>query len=124
MEVMEEVEASAPPHAVKEGTLYVVVHKCRMRTGVELDSPECGYMNVGDLATVYESVNLVGGKVRVRTDKGWISIRAGSGALLVSKCTCGHEKSAEPDPVTAQPEFMSADLVPVQGFMGGKGTRL
>ena len=73
--------AAAPKPSPPEH--FTVIKYAKLRAGAAPTSKECGELNLGDAVQVLERTT-VSGKVRLRTDKGWLSEVSSKGAPFLA----------------------------------------
>lgn len=75
------------PPGMYEGTevLYRAVRRCTLRKTKSLDSPEAGVIEIGDEIRAAKHAYNADGQLRVQCSKGWASIRARNGCLLLAR---------------------------------------
>jgi len=69
----------------EEGELFVCVKRAQARAGVGMDSEKCGSVEVDEVVTVLEAVDVKDGEVgitRLRTARGYVSLRTRAGNTL------------------------------------------
>ena len=72
-----------------EQVRYIAMKKLVLRTGVDLESDECGHLMKSEICTVTHTAKLENGMRRLRTLRGWVSAtnKAGSVTMIMENET-------------------------------------
>ena len=73
------------------GSIYSCVKKCVIRAAFDLNSDFFGHLQLDELVVAQETRVNSWGQVRVRFERGWVSIKAGDGGLLLAEKSIGDE---------------------------------
>eukprot|EP01043_Picozoa_sp_COSAG02_P051043 COSAG02_NODE_5321_length_4439_cov_5.402765_2_plen_883_part_01 len=112
----------APPSAERPsprppaGGVYTCVKKCVIRASADLQSDFLGHLQPGEDVVASETKLNAWGQLRIRFDRGWVSLRAGDGGQLLVEKSTGHElghKLAQHMPADhySNPHFGTEDAV-------------
>ena len=72
-------------HTPPPGTKFKCIKRAVVRAEFEMDSASQGHFEVGEVFEALECRLNEKGQLRLKMDRGWTSIAAGSGALLFTK---------------------------------------
>lgn len=108
-------KAAPPPKAKAAGPApsesYKVAEKtgARVRAGFAMDSTPAGALKFGDVIEVLESKVNDKGTTRLKFAKGWVSVTAGDGSVLLEKVAAAAKKGSwwgggEKEPAAAKPK--------------------
>ena len=75
--------ARAPPATPEAVQRYTCVKKSQVRAGFEMDSDKAGVLKKGEVIDAYELKVNDQGTTRVRFARGWVSMAAGNGAVVL-----------------------------------------
>ena len=67
------------------GADLVAVRPSSVRAGCELESEQRGILREGEVVRVQERRELPGGQVRLRVERGWVSLRSRDGTVLLRR---------------------------------------
>ena len=75
------------PSGMYDGTvvIYRAVRKCTLRSGKLLTSTDVGTIQIGEEVRALKHAHNSDGQLRVQCSKGWASVRAKDGGLLLAR---------------------------------------
>jgi hypothetical protein len=97
--------------AEKTAAFYKVLNKTMVRHGVEADSAKVGPVDAGEIIETLEAQQNAAGVTRIRFSRGWVSLVAGNGKLLLEPlagASPGGRRLAVPVKSTSTNQFHQA----------------
>ena len=76
---------------------YSVLRTCQVRAGFELSSERRGVLQAGQQVEALEQREIEGGGVRVRIDRGWVSVKTKGGVAVLELAEAPSDPAGIPD---------------------------
>ena len=80
----------------------VAVRASSVRASIELGSEQLGILREGETVFELERRELAG-MVRIRCERGWVSLASGDGTVLLQRSTASSGEAAAPATMAAEP---------------------